>query len=213
MNDKKYCNYFKEARNGTDCINFLFAHTAPDGKLLYVDDRNDKDMNDDNAYYYESIMHWGEADRDEAVSKLTVLCEQLRKIAEADDFSSDPELNEIYQKYLAPIDAGDLDMERISEIGENLFFEADNVSEEDHDYYGKWECLFRKEADKRLGCNAFSMSLLSRARRYYRLIKLGAPKIISNAEEVKLAKEFVMFNFCSLECEIDTHCEEPEKSE
>ena len=207
MNDKNYYNYFEEVKTGADCINSLYAHTT-DGKLLYVDYHNDENVADEREYYYDAFMRWDEDDRDDAVREFTVLCENLRRIAKADDFSSDAELNEVYNKYLAPIDAGDLDMDRISEIGENLFLDAENVSDEDHDYYAKWEVIFREEANARLGRNAFSAPLLERVRRYYRLIELGAPEIIKNLEEVKLAKDFVRFKFCRFECETYTHCEE-----
>ena len=202
--NKNYYNYSEEAKTGIDCIKGLFSHTDANGVLSYIEYHNDENVNDEDAYY-DASMTWKEYDIEDTVSEFTTLCEQLHALANSGDYSSDAELNAVYNKYLAPIDVGDLDMKRIDEIGQELFLDAGSVSDEDLDYYEKWKVLFREEANKRLGKNAFSAKLLNGVRRYYRLIELDAPEMIRNIEEVKLAKEFTMYKFCYLECETYKH--------
>ena len=196
MTDETYFVYEDETADGADCIRALFAHTGPDGTLRYAEYRYENDAADDRPHPYWASMNWRESDCEAAVKDFCGLCEDLRVLAEAEEIPSEGRLRRVYDTYVAPTDPGELDGERIGEIGMELFLDRANAPSEDVAYYGRWEELVREDARQRLGESPFSPALLTRARRYHRLLACRAPRIIVALEERKFAKAFAMLRCC-----------------
>ena len=101
---------------------------------------------------------------------------------------------EVWNTYLRPFPDHCLDMEALQFIWEK--FETDaHVTEEERalsDQYVRW---FAENALERLPANRCDpIQLISRARRYSKLIRLNAPAIVQENEAKRLAEEFVLYH-------------------
>ena len=170
----------------SDYIRALFEETK-DGVLeIWHEDETGEGYTD--AY----PMAWSRADMEELVQQFELLRSQLDRIAAGEQSE---ELDEIYNIYVLPYDACPFVDEQMDEILDKLDL-ALPLSQEEQVLYEQYIHWQEEQASSRLhgkGYNSFG--LISRARRYTRLIELKAPQIIIENEARCLAEELVLYHY------------------
>lgn len=170
----------------SDYIRALFEETKEDVlKIWYEDETNEGDM---VAY----PMAWSRADMEDLVQQFEILRSQLDRIAAGEQSE---ELAEIYNIYVRPYDACPVDDEQLADVLDKLELALPLFQEEREQYerYIRWQ---EEQASSRLsgkGYNAFG--LISRARRYTRLMELKAPQIVIENEARCIAEELVLYHW------------------
>jgi len=101
---------------------------------------------------------------------------------------------EIWNTYLRPFPDHGLYMEALQFIWEK--FEAgEPVTEEERELADRYVCWFEENALERLPIKRCDPTqLISRARRYSKLIRLNAPPVVQENEAKRLAEEFVLYH-------------------
>lgn len=173
----------------SDYIRALFEETK-DGvlEIWYEDETND-------GYMIAYSMAWSRADMEELVQQFELLRSQLDRIAAGEQSE---ELAEIYNIYVRPYDACPFVKEQMDEVLGKLDLELPLAYEEQalYEQYIRWQ---EEQASSRLhgrGYNSFG--LISRARRYTRLMELKAPQIVIENEAQCLAEELVIYHWSKL---------------
>ena len=170
----------------SDYIRALFEETK-DGVLEIWDDDGT-----DEGYVEAYTMAWSRGDMEGLVRQFELLRSQLDRIASGEQSE---ELTEIYNIYVRPYDACPFDDERMDAIWDKLDL-ALPLSQEEQALYEQSIRWKEEQASSRLhgkGSNAFG--LISRARRYTRLMELKAPQIAIENEARCLAEELVIYNW------------------
>lgn len=70
------------------------------------------------------------------------------------------------------------------------------LSEEEQAIYDEYCEDVYKQAKERLGDNEFTYDVLIHSMRYYRLLQLGAPKVVIDNEQRILVETIIFFNYC-----------------
>ena len=168
-------------------------------------------------------MKWTEVDKDRILREFGELCDALRKIAPHFDLkaTSAPEtirdtyLLKIWDKYLQPLDGGDLDMNKVKDIADRVntqrqmqyiagslsqgkeldAYEKDllveymdiAVSPEEREYLLQFEENQQKDALRRVGGKCFASLLIEQARWTCRTLRRTPPAHILRTQLVSLA--------------------------
>lgn len=167
-------------------IRALFEETK-DGvlEIWYEDETNE-------GYTVAYAMAWSGADMEDLVQQFEILRSQLDRIAAGEQSE---ELAEIYNIYVRPYDSCPFVKEQMDEVLGKLDLALPLAYEEQalYEQYIRWQ---EEQASSRLhgkGYNSFG--LISRARRYTRLIELKAPQIVIENEAQCLAEELVLYHY------------------
>lgn len=156
---------------------------------------------------------------------LTRLAGYLDAIQSEEDVTLLPEyLKSLWNTYIRGFETGDIDLDRISDIrdmldtmdcvkslsariesgeevsDEDRFFYNDyreiDLSEDDEVYYEQYCDLVQADAERRIGCSEVASDVILRAKRFCRLVNLGAPEIIINNESCYLAQAMAVHKCC-----------------
>lgn len=221
-----------------DFITLMFERTDEDG-ILYIPGWhynrpgwgfNAPESTDENDSY-RCKLNWNLSKYEKTLEKFNTVYSALEKIAghydelyvlQKDEKTvfQDNELLEVYNTYLADLDDGGFDYEKIDEIYDKLDTiervkyiankiakgeQADDyekevlveyvdisVTEEERRYRQKYLDHRRKEAEKRLGDNICAYDVYIRAWRVFRLFSLEAPDILIKNEGRQFAAAFVL---------------------
>jgi len=176
-------------------IDALFENTV--NNILVVD--NLDESFDEERTKYSCTMNWTKADAEKAKEDFSNLFAQIQKISFR--WKSEPlleDLFEIYSKYIKDFeeryDVGNIED---SDSIEGKIFLGKELTKEEQEYYDKYIDDLREQANDRLGeDNQFSLNLISRARRFCRLLQLNAPQIVVENEVKAFATSYVLFRFC-----------------
>ena len=167
-------------------IRALFEETK-DGVLeIWYEDKTDE------GFIAAYPMAWSRADMEELVQQFEILRSQLDRIAAGEQSE---ELAEIYNIYVRPYDSCPFVKEQMDEVLGKLDL-ALPLAYEEQDLYEQYIRWQEEQASSRLygkGYNSFG--LISRARRYTRLIELKAPQIVIENEAQCLAEELVLYHY------------------
>ena len=173
----------------SEYIRALFDETE-DGVLeIWYEDETDE------GYTVAYPMAWGRDDMEELVRQFELLRSQLDRIAAGE---RSEELEEIYNIYVRPYDACPFDDEQTDKVLDKLEL-ALPLTQEERTLYEQYIHWQEKQASSRLpakGHNVFR--LISRARRYTRLMELKAPQIVIENEARCLAEELVIYHWSQL---------------
>ena len=206
-----------------DYISLMFDRTDLDG-ILYIPgwhyDRpgweTDAPGSTDENDSYRCRMSWSMRDRDHLIGEFQRVYANLEKLAAMPQPKDAPgELSEVWSKYLRPLDAGQLDKERIARIYDKMDtaawirqlagnlangyaleeFEKTAlieymdvaVSQEERDYYQQYLSSIHRDAQGRVGGTLCAYEVICYARRLYRLMQLNAPAIVIRNEARTLA--------------------------
>jgi hypothetical protein len=170
----------------SDYIRALFEETK-DGVLeIWYEDETDE------GYTVAYPMAWSLADMEELVQQFEILRSQLDCITAGEQSE---ELAEIYNIYVRPYDSCPFVKEQMDEVLGKLDLALPLAYEEQalYEQYIRWQ---EEQASSRLpdkGHNAFG--LISRARRYTRLMELKVPQIVIENEARCLAEELVLYHY------------------
>ena len=188
-----------------EVIDSMFAETKQDGTYWGFEPYHD--THEPKLLKY--TLRWNEADRDYARANVEKLLHALRRSAEEGFIPSSLE------KYLFPykldysfllktglLDEADpkspwfaeLCKDLLDEIEEKIEFEEE-CSEAESMAFDLYVKALHKAADERVGAGLYSYELVQFARRYHRLIQLGAPRIIINNEAGQLAQAYVYHKY------------------
>ena len=188
-----------------EVIDSMFAETKPDGTYWGFEPYHDTHESELLKY----TLRWSEADRDDARSNVEKLLHTLRRSAEEGFIPSSLE------KYLFPyqldysflsgtglLDDADpnspcftgLCEDLIDEIEEKIEYDEE-CSEAESKAFDLYVKALHKAADERIGAGLYSYELVQCARRYHRLIQLGAPRIIISNEAGQLAQAYVYHKY------------------
>lgn len=170
----------------SDYIRALFEETK-DGVLeIWYEDETDE------GYMIAYSMVWSRADMEDLVQQFEILRSQLDCITAGEQSE---ELAEIYNIYVRPYDTCPVDSEQLDDVLDKLDL-ALPLSQEEQALYEQYIHWQEQQASSRLpakGSNA--LGLISRARRYTRLMELKAPQIVIENEARCLAEELVLYHW------------------
>lgn len=100
----------------------------------------------------------------------------------------------VWDTYLKPFPGHGLDMEALQGIWEK-FESGDPVSAEERALADRWLGWFEENARMRLpDLRRDPVGLINRAKRYGKLVRLGAPAVVQEQEAKRLAEEFVLYH-------------------
>lgn len=161
-----------------------------DGKLT-VGDENDQ---------YGCPVEWDEQTAEmlaqqcgELIGHLTELSGQYDKLLTETCHLTKAQF-EIWNTYLRPFPSHGLDMEVLQFIWEK-FETGEPVTEEERALSDQYVCWFAENALERLPANRCDpIQLISRARRYSKLIRLNAPAVVLESEAKRFAEKFVLYH-------------------
>lgn len=103
------------------------------------------------------------------------------------------ELLTVWDTYIAPFGDSGLDDDAVADADTKRFC-GDELTEEEEALLKQYDVWIEQQCLQRLphlGCT--SVYLINRARRYEKLVSLGAPKIILENEAQRLAEEMVLY--------------------
>ena len=175
---------------------------------------------------YRCGMDWTMVDMERIIARFQKLYAALEKIApHFSDVSaiSDPELQAVWHKYLAPLDIGNLSPEKLRDIDDRLgtqlwiqkiasnfskgvaledfeksalieYMEV-SVSPEEKACYEQYKKNLYKDAERRVGGKICAFDVIFRARRVCRLLQLKAPFIVIQNEARILAAAMALNAF------------------
>jgi hypothetical protein len=127
------------------------------------------------------------------IAHLTELAEQYDKLLHETRHLTKAQMD-VWNTYLRPFPKHGLDMEVLQAIWEK-FETGEPVTEEEWalaDQYIHW---FEENALTRLPQKCYSPAqLISRAKRYGKLVRLHAPTVVLESEAKRFAEEFVMYH-------------------
>lgn len=183
--------FFKEndlSMSGAEYIRFLYQSTK-NGKLTVA-------CEEDDAVTYP--VDWDERVSEALVQQFETLEEQLRKLGKQHETLMESteglsgELLEVWSTYIAPFPDHGMDKDQLFEIQMKEEYEA--LTEEEFALLEEYWQWYEQQCLQRLPYNRCSPAeLINRARRYEKLVSLGAPKIILNNEAFRLAEELVLY--------------------
>ena len=243
---EKMINSMDEITNPYDLIDLMFERTDEDG-ILYIPAFNEKDEDyrcrvDWNLARYESLKT--EFKKHYDFIKQIALLEHLLDGTEssAKEVLKSDELIGFWNKFIRPLDIGEIDMQKALDIADRLetmeivrdiaqkiadngsLLESDrqflaeyidiNVSAEDKRYFEQYLEARYKDAEKRLGKRQGSFGFILRSMRLCRLIAMNAPKIVVDIEACALAAAMLFYKYgISRECVDNTRRLELERME
>lgn len=227
--------------SATEYIQQMFARTDLDGVLFipgwHADHpgwEHDIPGSSDEYDSYRCRMDWSARDMDQLTREFETLYAQLKAIAPAYDGMNisegeikedlkDPLLLQIWKKYLAPFDVGNIDMDRLQDIMERMrisslikmiagdlaqgikLSELDrellvsymdiSVSREEMALHKRYEQTIRTDAEERIGKKLCAYEVVFHARRLCRLMNLGAPKVVIDSEARTFAAAMAVNRF------------------
>ena len=185
-----------------EVIECMFSETEPDGSYIGFEPYHD----DCESRLMEYTLRWDRSDCDAAMASVEKMVRIIWKNAGR---SSIPRSME---KYLCPLqpdysflvetgfitrdDLDDLPLceEKIGGIETKKELEED-CSEAESKAYDLYVDALAKAADARIGKGLYSYELIQFTRRLYRLIELGAPRIIIDNEARNLAQAYVYHKY------------------
>lgn len=101
---------------------------------------------------------------------------------------------EIWNTYLRPFPSHGLDMDILQAVWEK-FETGESVTEEERALSDRYVCWFEENALARLPIKCCDpIQLISRARRFSKLVRLNAPAVVRESEAKRLAEEFVLYH-------------------
>jgi hypothetical protein len=155
-----------------------------------------------DPWHLKHTMDWTAADVNKLVDAFRSFRAALDRLAMAHDMllrSNAPETLltvedfDIWNTYVRPLEGFDVPQETMQELFERNM--ANDLNEEEQDTLERYYDWATELCRQRL-CGKFrdSYYLINRARRYERLVSLGAPQIILENEARTMAEEFVIFH-------------------
>ena len=187
-----------------EMIDEMFSDTESDG--TYYGFEPYSDFEESRLMQYK--LSWTEEDRDRVKAEFTMLSAALRECAERGEVLPGCE------RWLAPleqdidygflvklgiIDVADADFPGLSEEVMDWILTkieyGEGFSESEQTAFTQYRDALDKEAAGRIGEGLYSSSVIQFARRYYRLIELGAPRIVIDNEARNLAQAMVYHEF------------------
>lgn len=158
------------------------------------------DSEDESEIYYSCEMKWTEKDSKEFAEFFRGFESDIRAIVALDGKLRGDEKNaeevlgkdlySIWKIYLTPFKA---------ELNDEIFeknFNEEPLTAEERRIYKQYRDTIHGEAQIKFDRNDFSYEVIVRARRFYRLLTLGAPEVIIDNELKTLAEAYVMHEFC-----------------
>lgn len=101
---------------------------------------------------------------------------------------------DVWNTYLRPFPAHDLDMVKLTEVWEKIGADME-LSKDEWDLADRYADWFTAHAMTRLPVKCCTpVQMISRARRYSRLIQLNAPKIVQENEAKRFAEEYILYH-------------------
>ncbi len=195
-------------------IRHLFAETVNgECKVEY----EDPDRNFEKAER-TLFVNWTAEDAEETVQRYNVLTSALARIGRLHDQLKDQESRkkllsqadlEVYNTYVHPYEPMEVNWDALYPIppcqGEELMSLIWEIHQrgmygdlmEEEELLWKQYCMWNEEqSQKRIPFNRRSCAdLITRAKRYERLIRLGAPEMVVTEEGRCLAEEMVLYSF------------------
>lgn len=178
--------------NGSDYIREMLKHTQ-NGKLTISDEDGQE-----NTY----PMRWDQVMVEFLIYDYELLLERLDKIGEQEHFIQDDataydllgqELYDVWWIYIRPFPAHRLDQEALQELWMKQDM-GDPLTEEEKALHREYRQWFEEHARSRLPVMACSpASFISRAKRYTKLVSLGAPEVVRQSEARFLAEEMALY--------------------
>ena len=188
-----------------EVIECMFSETEPDGTYIGFEPFHD----DCKSRLMKYTLRWDRSDCNSAKANVEKMVRIIRKSAEN---SSIPRSMERYLCSLQPdysflVETSLISRDELDDIPlcEEIMDEIETKKELEEDLSGaesKAHDLYlealSKAADERIGKGLYSYELIQYTRRLYRLIELGAPRIIIDNEARNLAEVYVYHKFGSL---------------
>lgn len=170
----------------SEYIRALFDETK-DGVLeIWYEDETDE------GYTVAYPMAWGRDDMEDLVRQFELLRSQLGRIGAGE---RSEELDEIYNIYVRPYDMCPFVDEQMDEVLDRLDLALPLSQEEQalYEQYIRWQ---EEQTSSRLSGKRYNaFGLISRARRYTRLMELKAPQIVIENEARCLAEAWVLYHW------------------
>lgn len=130
---------------------------------------------------------------DALVDHLTELSRQYEKLKTETRHLTQAQL-EAWNTYLRPFPKHNLDMTTLQEIWDKTAADIE-LTDEEWDLADQYVDWFEENALKRLPVNRCTpIQLINRAKRYSKLIQLGAPESVQENEAKRFAEEFVLYH-------------------
>ena len=127
-------------------------------------------------------LNWAKEDCAAISEQAEKICGDIRRVLNGE---SSEELKRLCYTYLRNFSSPEFDEEKVNDIYDALF-NGDPVSEEDFDYWDRWENARREDYASRL--EGFCPGLVvSCAMRYHRILELNAPKAIQSIHKCAIA--------------------------
>lgn len=127
------------------------------------------------------------------VGHLTELSHQFEKLKGETQHLTKEQM-EVWNTYLRPFPRHNLDMDALRTIWEKIEINAP-VAEEEYALADQYVLWFKENALSRLPVKCCDpIPLISRARRYSRLVRLNAPAVVQENEAKRFAEEFVLYH-------------------
>ncbi len=185
-----------------EVIESMFSETEPDGTYIgfepYHDDRESRLM--------KYTLHWDRSDCDSAKASVGKMVRIIRKNAVNSSMPRSMEkfLYPLQPDYSFLVETGFISRDELEDIPfceeimdgietkKELEKALSDAESKAHDLY--LEAL-SKAADARIGKGLYSRELIQFTRRLYRLIELGAPRIIIDNEARNLAQAYVYHKY------------------
>ncbi len=130
------------------------------------------------------------------IKKLSLIADSMTKIDPEDVNRCSAELKSFYDKYLLPLNPGEGNREEYDRIyHEHLEETEDTRTDEEKQFMEKCRENMKAEAEQRIGKNYCAATVIRRAERLQRLLSLGAPKSVYNAEELLFVQAYIIHRF------------------
>ena len=185
-----------------EVIESMFSETEPDGTYIGFEPYHD----DCESRLMKYTLHWDRSDCDSAKASVGKMVRIIRKNAVNSSLPRSMEkfLYPLQPDYSFLVETGFVSQDDLEDIPfcEEIMdgIETKKELEEDlsdaeskaHDLYVK---ALAKAADERIGKGLYSYELIQYTRRLYRLIELGAPRIIIDNEARNLAQAYVYHKY------------------
>ena len=185
-----------------EVIESMFSETEPDGTYIGFEPYHD----DCESRLMKYTLHWDRSDCDSAKASVGKMVRIIRKNAVNSSMPRSMEkfLYPLQPDYSFLVETGFVSRDELEDIPlcEEIMdgIETKKELEEDlsgaeskaHDLYVK---ALAKAADARIGKGLYSYELIQFTRRLYRVIELGAPRLIIDNEARNLAQAYVYHKF------------------